>query len=240
MSLLEVIKSPIIFSDLFCLQHPKIQDLTEIIQEIQREDLDLRRLKSTRNDSYESKGKVWLEEEWKKSLLSFSENFPTLKHERDQIFRQKNGILEFQEIPPSGFRIEDPFNLKPVEMKKNIRDLKNDQLQNSIVVKNGDELIAFGRLLDVEGSVEIVSLWTKFNYRRRGIGGKVIKELLNRSKRRPIFSFQTPNLIPYYLKQYKQFSFSSITLFNELPKVLQRDLFRMNIFWGPNTIIKID
>jgi hypothetical protein len=240
MELLIAITSPIPFEGQpFYLQHPTFAEIEEVIWELQKEDLDLRKLVSIKNDSYESKGKEWLEKEWQKSLLLFEQNFPFLENERDQIIKQMNGILGFLEIPSSGLRIHDPFNMNPVESIKMMNDLRNDQLKNSVIVKNDNEIIAFGRLLEVEGSVEIVSLWTKPKWRKRGIAGRVIQELLIRSTVRPMFSFQIVNLIPFYLKEYSKTFSTSICPFTELPPALQRDLFRMNIFWGPNSIIRI-
>lgn len=232
MTLLNIIKSPIPFEEQpYYLCHPTFVEIEKVISEIQKEELDLRRLIPTRNNRYASKGKDWLEKEWKASLLAVT----TAK---DQIIQQRNGIVTFQEIPSSGFAIPDPFNMEPVE-SQTIDQLKNDQLQNSIIVKNNDEIIAFGRLLEVEGSIEIVSLWTKLSFRKQGIAGRIIKELLSRSIHRPIYSFQELHLIPYYLKQYNKVFPSVICPFEELPHALQRDLFRMNIFWGPNVIIRI-
>ena len=98
MELLEVIESHISFSDAY-LQHPNLKDLEEIIIELQKEDLDLRRLVSTKNDGYKSKGKDWLDNEWQKSLAVYEHNFPLLQNEKNQIIKQKNGICRYQEVP---------------------------------------------------------------------------------------------------------------------------------------------
>ena len=97
-----------------------------------------------------------------------------------------------------------------------------------------------GRLLEVEGSVEIVSLLTKREWRGNGIASKIIDELLVRSSVRPIYSFQVPEMIPFYLKIYRKRGDVKVIPFSKLPPALQRDLFYMNIFWGPYTISRID
>lgn len=241
MKLLTQINTPVSFfiDKQLTLRHPSVKELQKIIRELLKEDLDLRRLISVKNDSYKTKGKDWLEAEWHKSIGLFDETHPDLPKIRYQIINQKHEVFGYQDIPKQEIYITDPFNLSPIETNRNIDDLRNDQIQNSIIVKKGIETIAFGRLLEVEGSVEIVSIWTKPQWRNKGIAGKIISELLLRSLVTPIFSFQTLNLVPYYLSQYNKFFTSVICPFADLPPALQRDLFRMNIFWGPNVIIRI-
>ena len=133
--------------------------------------------------------------------------------------------------------IADPFQMKNVENAFSIDVLVSQQLRNIIVAKSGEIIVSIGRVLDVEGSVELVSLWTYKSWRRNGLASRIIHELLQRTAIRPIFSFQQLQLIPFYLRQYGIADTVSVCPFDELPLAQRRDLFFMNIFWGPYAII---
>lgn len=205
---------------------------------MKNEDLDLRRLVNVSQDPYPSMGEKRIRNEWEKALDEFikKNNGNGLVYEALSI--QAKGILDHKPIPLNGTDISDPFNMFPVE-KKSIHELAREQMENTIIAKNNTKIIGAGRLLEVEGNVEIVSLVTTREWRGRDIASKIIDGLLERSSIRPIYSFQVPNLIPFYLKRYQKHGEVQIEPFIQLPKALQRDLFYMNIFWGPYTIITI-
>lgn len=222
------------------LSHPRAQDIPVIVSCLNEEDLDLRRLISTASERLPSIGKARVVEEWDKAIIDFRQRFPGEKTVLEQIVTQSTGIRSYKEIPIADTVITDPFNMADVESKISIEKLVLQQLGNIIVAKTSGTVISLGRLLEVEGSIELVSLWTHRDWRRNGIASKIIHELLLRTAIRPIFSFQRLDLVPFYLRQYGIADAVSVCPFKELPSALQRDLFFMNIFWGPYVIIKIE
>ena len=86
--------------------------------------------------------------------------------------------------------------------------MRENQLRNSIIVKR-NEIIAFGRLLEVEGKLLVYGQNQSEETR-----GKNHKELLIQ-KNKPLFSFQALDLVPYYLKEYnKTFPLTFVLLIN--------------------------
>lgn len=219
--------------------HPTMDDISTMVTLLQEEGLDVRRLMSTSFDSFESIGEKRVDQEWNKALDEFSEKFPDDSVILKDILIQSAGIRAYDNIPHAGTRTVDPFHMNEVEDATPIESLVSQQLENSIFAKAGGAIVSFGRLLEVEGSVELVSLWTHKEWRRNGLASKIIYELLHRTAIQPIFSFQRLHLVPFYLRQYGKTDKAKVCTFEELPFAQQRDLFYMNIFWGPYVITKI-
>lgn len=220
------------------LSHPSISEIPELISLFQKEDLDLRRLVFTAKDGYPSLGEEELKKRWQERIMSLTEEVvdPSL---RSAIIHQSEGILAYRPIPKIGTIITDPFHMSDVEKDSNIESLQKSQLSNILMMKQGDMLVAAGRVLPVEGAWEIVSIVTKPEYRKKGLATILIKRMLEIYSQRPLFSFQTVDLVPFYIKTYAS-AHSKVPPFSELPLPQQRDLFYMNIFWGPNVILSLE
>jgi ribosomal protein S18 acetylase RimI-like enzyme len=228
--------------DKLVITHPTLQELDQLILLYQHEDLDLRRLVPLSHESYTSMGKEELLKQWALALdeLKNLVKLRKLTHQTFQtILSQYHEMLELNEVPPIGTQIKDPFNMAPVEREKKIEELKNDQLSNIVLIKVNGEIACSARVLFVEGNWEIVSIVTKKKFRGKGFASAAIQQVLKRYTQRPLFSFQQLHLVSYYLREYAVGD-PKICTFSQLPKALQRDLFRMNIFWGPNVIIRIN
>lgn len=219
--------------------HPTAEDIPTIIALLQKEGLDVRRLTGTVSDSFLSIGSKRIAKEWNDALRQFVKRFPDEGVTVKDILIQSAGMRAYGVIPRVGKKIVDPFHMHEVEDATPIESLVSQQLENSTVAKVGGAIVSFGRLLDVEGNVELVSLWTHKSWRQKGLASKIIQELLFRTMIRPIYSFQQLELVPFYLRQYGIADTASVCTFEELPNAQQRDLFYMNIFWGPYVIIKI-
>lgn len=219
----------------------QMNDIDELISLYEAHGSDMRRLVSCSQDKYPSLGKTEVKKRWEEATQEI-ENWVKvgkLSFEAFQgIKRQSEGILHNQSIPEQDVEISDPFNMKPVEKDHDIKTLQQEQIKNILVIKINNEIACTARVLDVEGSREIVSIVTREEYRRKGLASLLIQEILARFPERPLFSFQRLHLVNYYLKEYSSGA-PIICPFEELPPALQRDLFRMNIFWGPFVIIKI-
>ncbi|KKS39633.1 MAG: hypothetical protein UV55_C0054G0008 [Candidatus Gottesmanbacteria bacterium GW2011_GWC1_43_10] len=236
------INTPLPFSvsyGIINIQHSVYKDLPDLISLLTKDNLDQRRLVAVSSEHYPSMGEKWIKEAWDKVLNKFQTHHLGNGEVLKQLSKQAKGILSFKPIPAKGTHIKDPFNMRPVEVVS-IHALAREQIKNIIVAKRENKIIGMGRLLEVEGSVEIVSLLTKREWRGNGIASKIIDELLVRSFVRPIYSFQVPEMIPFYLKRYRKRGDVKVIPFSRLPTALQRDLFYMNIFWGPYTILRID
>jgi|GEM_PF-2659219 len=218
------------------LAHPTIDELPDLVLMLRSEDLDLRRLVHTSSDAYSSQGRDMIRKVWGKLLsrirIIFSDNLSKT------IRIQSEGILSNPTFPEKNVTIKDPFNLATVE-NEDIDNLSNSQLQNIMVMKQNSKIVCAGRILPVEGSWEIVSLITDKPYRRKGLANLLIHQILEEYKQRPIYSFQSIDLVPYYMKVYSEGK-PNIPPYEELPTALQRDLMYMNAFWGPNCIIRIN
>lgn len=221
------------------LSHPKAEDIPTIVALLHKEGLDVRRLTRTASDSFSSIGNKRVVAEWNDALRQFGKRFPDERATLKDISIQTAGIRAYGVIPRAGTKIVDPFHMHEVEDATPIESLVFQQLENSIVAKVGGTIVSFGRLLEVEGSVELVSLWTHKVWRRNGLASSIIRELLFRTMIRPIYSFQHLELVPFYLRQYGKTDTASVCTFEELPNAQQRDLFFMNIFWDPYVIICI-
>ncbi len=109
------------------LAHPTIDEVPDLVLMLKSEDLDLRRLVHTSNDTYSSKGRDTIEIEWGKLLsrirIIFSDNlYKTIRI-------QSEGILSNPTFPEKNVSIKDPFNLATIE-KEDIDNLSKSQLQN--------------------------------------------------------------------------------------------------------------
>lgn len=221
--------------------HPAFNDLPELISLLESEDLDLRRLKPTGQDSYPSLGKKAVYKRWiqtEKQLNPLLESGKIPPEINKTLLRQGQEIISFKQIPDAGNMIHDPFNLDALEKNVGIETLKNQQLENILLLKKDGRIIATVRVLSVEGNWEMVSLLTKPEYRKKGLASLLIEQLLARYSQRPLFSFQQIQLVSFYLRRFdgrKPF----IPAFSDLTDAFQRDLFYMNIFWGPHIIIEI-
>ena len=237
------ISSPLkikIAKGMISILHPSFAEMSFIISQLSQEDLDLRRLAHITKISYPCKGVLWLKRQWQKVILTIKKNHPNTIDTCEQIIKQSEGILNYKSIPTKNSKILDPFNMRIVESKASLKKIITQQLSNTIIAKASGIIIGVGRLLEVENSVEIVSLWTQKEWRRNGIATRIIEELLRRTRIRPIYSFQNLNFVPFYLKRYSENNNAYVCTFDEIPPPLQRDLFYMNNFWGPYIIIKID
>lgn len=221
------------------LTHPTADDLPDLIKLLASEDLDLRRLKLVSRESYFSLGRENVEKQWKTEIQHLKKSAQgVIKQTIAQLAVQAHGILITTQFPSKDTKITDPFNLHEVE-KSGIETLCISQLPNILILKQNRQIIATARVLEVEGSWELVSLVTRESCRGKGLAKILILSILDSYKQRPLYSFQTLDLVGYYLKVYSDFS-PTIPPFEELPSPLQRDLMYMNAFWGPNCIIKIN
>lgn len=244
--MLQIINQPIVRPIRFStpkgkvvLSHPTIQIIPAIVRLLQDEGLDLRRLAGTASQSFTSIGEKRVDEEWNNAVEAFRKKFSGEKTVLEQIIIQSLGVRAYNKIPIAGTVIRDPFNMVFVEGSTSLEKLVQQQLENMIIVKADKAVVALGRVLEVEANVELVSLWTHKEWRRNGLATKIIHELLRRIAIRPIFSFQQLSLVPFYLRKYGTIDTASVCTSEVLPLALQRDLFFMNIFWGPYVIIKI-
>jgi len=233
-TLLTIPNGTVIFS------HPMISDIGVIINILKNEDLDIRRIDNISEQGYQIENVENLANLWLEEINNFTNQYPDDISTQKQIRKQSNGLVKLIPQPNEGTFIVDPFNMKSVEQNINIQLLASQQLQNTIVGKLNNQIVTIGRLLEVEGSVELVSLWTDPVNRRLGLAKKVIELLINHALEFPIYSFQKPSLIHYYQTEYRKYKSAEILPFDQLPKPLQRDLYYMNTFWGPYTIIRIN
>lgn len=221
------------------ITHPEERDLPQLIALFTSEDLDLRRLQFTSQESYASQGKMATQIRWNEVINALQDGVngftsPIIK----AIKTQSEGILESKNFPVKGLNVIDPFNLAEVECI-DITSLQKSQLGNILTIKNGNEIVSAGRVLPVEASWELVSLVTRKEFRGKGLASILINKMLAAYKQRPLYSFQVISLVPYYMKAYAT-GHPEIPPYTELPAALQRDLMYMNAFWGPNCIIRIN
>lgn len=223
------------------IKNPEDEELAQLIELLREENLDLRRLAITAQDSYPSQGNNVTSLKWRKQIkvLEDLNNTGKISNAIFQAIKlQSKGILAYKPIPEKGTKITDPFNMARVEQSTNPQQLRDSQIKNILILKLNEEIISSARVLPVEGSWEIVSIVTRPTYRRKGLASLLIKNIFALYPQRPLFSFQQLNLVPYYLREYEDEK-PTIPPFEELPKALQRDLFYMNVIWEPNIIIKI-
>lgn len=215
-----LINHPVLFSTPkgdVVLSHPTIQDIPTLVTLLKKEGLDVRRLVGTTSDSFSSMGHKWVEKEWDNALVDFRETFPEERGVFKNIHIQSEGILAYKEIPLAGTKIVDPFHMAGVENETPIESLVFQQLRNIILAKADEAIVSLGRLLEVGGSVELVSLWTHKGWRRNGLAARIIRELLQRTVVRPIFSYQRLQLVPFYLRQYGVTDMACVCNFTQLP-----------------------
>ncbi|HUW22239.1 MAG TPA: GNAT family N-acetyltransferase [Candidatus Bathyarchaeia archaeon] len=222
---------------------PEPSDVSELIALIKSEDLDLRRLTPISKDAYSSMGKEKLMFLWKKEKNDLAKlvNDKLSPKVARQVIIQGEGIIKSgRKIPGLGTIISDPFNMASVENSALIENLLMLQLPHILIAKHNKNIIGTIRVLEVEGSVEIVSLVVRKDYRKNGIARQLIRELIKRVDNRPLFLFQEPKslLLRFYLGEFSKEQ-AYIPPFEELPKALKRDLLYMNAFWGPYVVIKI-
>lgn len=223
------------------LKNPEVEELAQLIDLLREENLDLRRLAITAQDSYPSQGKSIVLLKWREQIKSLEGlvNMGKISTETIQAIKlQAKGILSYKPIPVVGIKITDPFNMGGIEQSINLQELQYSQIKNILILKLKGEIISSARVLPVEGCWEIVSIVTRPAYRRKGLASLLIKNVFFLYPQRPLFSFQQLDLIPYYLCEYAD-EIPIIIPFDKLPNALQRDLFYMNVFWEPNIIIKI-
>jgi ribosomal protein S18 acetylase RimI-like enzyme len=158
---------------------------------------------------------------------------------KNEVALQAKGILSTNKIPPAGRKIRDAFRMRNIEHEQSILDLQKTQLKNILVMKRGNEIISSVRVIPVDNDWQLVSLVTKKEYRRRGLGSLMVKVALKEYPRRPLYSFQTVDKIPFYMELYRSEK-PIIPKFYDLPAGMRCDLLYVNFFWGPYTIIRID
>lgn len=216
------------------LKNPSKEEILELIALLQNEDLDLRGLVQTGRDSFSSQGKDTVFGQWKRAIIPFENK----KSFSSAIEQQSRGILRYKEIPEKGIQVKDPFYMEKIEETASIVNLRQEQLANILILKKDNDIISSARILRIKNDWELVSVVTKHEYRKKGLASMLIKNIFSIYPHRPLYSFQTLDLVPYYMNVYQSEN-PTIPLFEELPKRLQQDLFNMNIFWGPHIIIKI-
>jgi len=222
--------------------HPTISEAQELIDLLKSENLDLRRLVITAQNSYPSQGEKQTKQKWGYAIKELRKRVQEGKLSR-QVFKltkkQSQGVLNYQQIPSFGTLITDPFNMKHTEEQTNLSSLQQSQLENILILKMGDKIISSARVLPVEGIWEIVSIVTTPALRKKGIGTLMIHKIFENYPQRPLFSFQKVSQLPFYLNAYSEEKLD-IPIFSKLPFALQRDLFYMNIFWEPYLIIRLE
>lgn len=216
------------------ITHPLATDLPWLLELYRTADLDTRNLLPVSQEAYPSVGTDAVHRQWRELVPPASTPPGWL---RDCLV-QAEALLRYASIPPAGQLIRDPFAMKEAERSSTVTARQLAELSNILVARINGEPVASGRVLQVGDSWEIVSIVTVPAYRRQGLARLVISELLRRYTQRPLYSFQPPHLVPFYLQAYAQAN-PNIQPFHQLPERLRHDLFHMNIFWGPNVIITL-
>ena len=225
------------------------EDITGVIRLLRLNDSDVRGLSFTASDSFEARCRASVEFDWAETMLALSKKVSSGQMDNivyRQILIQSLGIVESNFISDESRIITDPFNARIVESGKSLDELREQNIPNILVAKDRRRVVGVGRLLDVEGSCEMVSLVVDEDYRNMRIGGELVSQRLQRSTRWPMYSFVSAlaesrpgsSLVSYYLKLYEEYN-ADIPPYEDLPYALQRDLARMNAFWGSNLIIRI-
>ncbi|MBD3208558.1 MAG: GNAT family N-acetyltransferase [Candidatus Nealsonbacteria bacterium] len=91
--------------------------------------------------------------------------------------------------------------------EKQIRDLLLDvegddsrfDLDSFVVAKEGDMVVGCTRIKKLPGDcLELASLAVLSEYRRKGIGSTLIKEILEKEQKRPIYLITSSDMINFY------------------------------------------
>ena len=98
-----------------------------------------------------------------------------------------------------------------------------------LIAKDRDEIIGCVRIKELDNCLELGSLVVRPQYRNMGIGGKLVREILIKDKRRPV----------YLLCLAQMASFYSRAGFNEIDIGLAPDTLKKNIrWWGAKLVGK--
>lgn len=214
------------------ITNPSFSEIGTLIKLLLNEDLDVRRLSLTSSETHITMPESKLKELWARSYMMSGLY-------KKEVKLQAEGLLSADKIPPAGTIIKDAFRMKEIEYGQSIQGLQKTQLINILVMKREAEIISSVRVLPVDKDWELVSLVTKNEYRRQGLGSLMVRIALKVYPNRPLFSFQTVDMIPFYMKLYRNEK-PIIPKFSGLPIGMRIDLLNMNLFWGPYTIIRID
>lgn len=223
-------KPPVTENNSITIAHPSPTELPFVVALLNEAGLDMRLLKRVADEAYPSLGEAAVMQSWQTAYFTA---------DVEQACRnQGNDILRFRSIPPAGTMIQDPFNMRIIERKNSVFEMVSAQAQNMWILKRNDEIVSTARVLTVGDIREIVSIYTKEKYRNLGYATKIISKMLSTMSERPLYSFQHPFLIPFYMRVYAQAK-PRIPLFSSLPEALQRDLFYMNVFWSPYVVLEL-
>jgi len=114
-------------------------------------------------------------------------------------------------------------------------NIENISARQFLVAEDGNKIVGCVRIQNIKGYLKLASLVVLPNYRKRGIGRKLISEIINGNSKRPVYLFCNVKNKGFYEK----FGFKKIE-FENIPEVLKKDYDNLlNLKFAKNTKLPI-